>query len=320
MGDDADAKEGPRITSSFWFVEEISQDLICKMKLMGITHDTQSEFQLVQVVETKPFGKTLVLDGKTQSAQMDEFIYHESLVHPAMLLHPCPKKVYVGGGGELATAREILRHRSVEKCIMVDLDKVVVDVSRTQLPEWGCGCTEDDRLVVHYSDAYAWLQDNEEKFDVIIMDIADPIEAGPGYILYTEEFYKFARSRLLPGGIIVTQSGPGSIHNHTDCFTVINKTLEKAFPTVIPYTVDIPSFGSSWGFNMGFLEPSKGQQEIMQQPVKVTDKLIDERIKGELCFLDGIAWPGLFSLAKWLRKTIKAEERIFTKDNPCFMW
>ena len=71
-------------------------------------------------------GKMLLLDNKVQSAQNDEFIYHESLVQPSMLMHANPKKVYIGGGGELATAREVLRHESVEKCVMVDIDEMVI--------------------------------------------------------------------------------------------------------------------------------------------------------------------------------------------------
>ena len=92
------------------------------MRLKGLRYDAQSPFQRVQVIETVPFGTTLVLDGKTQSAKNDEFVYHETLVHPAMLLHGSPKRVYIGGGGELATARECLKHKSVEQVVMVDLD------------------------------------------------------------------------------------------------------------------------------------------------------------------------------------------------------
>ncbi len=96
------------------------------MTLNKIYHSTNSEFQQIDVIDTY-FGKTLVTDGKTQSTQFDEFAYHESLVHPALLNFAKnnghgPKTVLIGGGGELATAREVLRYSSVEKCVMVDLD------------------------------------------------------------------------------------------------------------------------------------------------------------------------------------------------------
>lgn len=96
-----------------------------KSQLTSIDFNSKSKFQKVQIIKTIPFGTTLVLDGKTQSAQFDEAVYHEHLVHPAMLMHGNPKSVYIGGGGEYATARDVLKHTSVEKCVMVDIDEVV---------------------------------------------------------------------------------------------------------------------------------------------------------------------------------------------------
>lgn len=114
-----------RASTNTRFTEEVTPELSTRAKLNKITFDSKSKFQTVQIIETGPFGVTLVLDGKTQSAASDEAVYHEHLVHPAMLLHGNPKSVYIGGGGEYATAREVLRHSSVEKCVMVDIDEVV---------------------------------------------------------------------------------------------------------------------------------------------------------------------------------------------------
>jgi predicted membrane-bound spermidine synthase len=148
----AAAIEIQRAKAGFYFREDMSPGLVLEMTLKQIYHSTHSKFQQIDVVDTY-FGKTLITDGKTQSTQFDEFAYHESLVHPAMLNFTYnnnhhhhqqqqhhqengqssgPKTVFIGGGGELATAREVLRHASVEKCIMVDLDgeiyNVIVDV------------------------------------------------------------------------------------------------------------------------------------------------------------------------------------------------
>jgi spermidine synthase len=322
----------PTMTSAFWFTEDVTPDLMMRMRLEKITFDKQSDFQRAQIVETTPFGKTLVLDGKTQSALADEYVYHESLVHPALLTHPNPRSVYIGGGGELATAREVLKHKSVERCVMVDIDEVVVKICRDEMPEWGGQAVIDDRrMELHYDDAKAWLERTEEKFDVIIMDIADPIEAGPGYVLYTEEFYKFAVSKLNPGGILVTQSGPGSHMNITECCTVIHQTLHTAFDHVVPYTADIPSFGSNWAFNMAFnndsavaaaaaMHGASPGQYILEQPIAATDRAIEARIEGELRFLDGVARRGIFGIPKSVRKALAAETRHMTIDNPVFMY
>mmetsp|Transcript_19808 Transcript_19808/g.62903 ORF Transcript_19808/g.62903 Transcript_19808/m.62903 type:complete len:326 (+) Transcript_19808:36-1013(+) len=316
-------KTEPVMTSAFWFTEAIQPDLEIRMSLHHIGFDAKSDFQRVQVIRTGPFGKTLVLDGKTQSALGDEYVYHETLVHPSLLAHPNPKKVFIGGGGEGATAREVLRHKSVERLVMVDIDKTVVDICREQLPEWSQGAFEDPRMETHYTDAKAWLEETDETFDVIIMDIADPIEAGPGYVLYTEEFYKFAISRLSPGGVLVTQSGPGSAYSIEECFTTIHRTLQQAFNCVVPFTADVPSFGSDWGFNMAFNadgDAAEAMRRITERSAAETDALIAERITGELEFLDGVSHRGLFGVSKRIRKRIAEEKRIMTVDNPVFMF
>lgn len=321
-------------TTGFWFTEDVTPDLRMQMRLSGIHFEARSEFQRVQVIETV-WGKTLVLDGKSQSAKFDEFIYHECLVHPAMLLHGSAKRVFVGGGGELATTREVLRHSGVERCVMVDLDEVVVDICKEKLPEWGAGCTEDPRLEVVCTDAYKWLKEHDETFDVIIMDIADPIEAGPGYVLYTKEFYEFALTKLNPGGVIVTQSGPGDVHNHGECFTTIHSTLRSAFECVCGYTASVPSFGSNWAFNVAWKARGRegarlaagadtvSEAALRHRTAEETDRLIDANIKGgsdALRFLDGVAHHGIFGLPKPIRQALERETTVATVDNPPSMY
>merc|ERR1719230_321586 len=180
---------------SKWLEENIEEGFRVQYKVERTLGSATSEFQHVDVMDLEPFGRTLVIDGLMQSCRVDEFVYHECLVHPAMLFHPNPKNVYIGGGGEGSTAREVLRHKSVEKCVMVDID-----------------------------DAKAWIEKSDMKFDVIIMDLDDPLEGGPCYQLYTTEFYKTIKSKLNPGGILVTQSGQAGIEQHHLVFSPINRT------------------------------------------------------------------------------------------------
>lgn len=138
--------EAQRAKASFRYVEDIAPGLMLDMDLHAILHTSMSDVQSVQVIDSY-FGRTLVTDGKTQSAEHDEFVYHESLVHPALFwsLHLSNragakdglKSVFIGGGGELATAREVLRHNTVERIVMVDIDPEVIEVSKKYLPEWG---------------------------------------------------------------------------------------------------------------------------------------------------------------------------------------
>ena len=263
---------GVESREAFWFEENLTEVFSVKLGLRGILFESQSLFQRVQVIETAQFGRTLVMDGQTQSAEADEHIYHESLVHPAMLLHPSPKRVFIGGGGEFATAREVLRHVQVEEVVMVDIDKVACDICRQELPEWNGGAYEDPRFSVFYEDAKAWLEERpREKFDVIVLDICDPIEAGPAYKLYTQEFYRFLKSRLKKNGVVVTQSGPGAVYNaKEECFTVIHNTLKSVFHDVVPYTTDVPSFGCNWGFNMAIVDNEPYQKGPVDAQVTAT--------------------------------------------------
>ena len=343
---DAGWQNQVQATSGFWFHEENTDNFTVSMRLESMQLHTKSDFQDIQIVTTAEFGRTLVLDHKTQSAARDEHIYHESLVHPAMLMHPNPKSVYIGGGGEMGTAREVLRHTSVEKCVMVDIDPVVCEIAWTHLQQWSAGVKDDPRFQLFVEDAKAHLEKHpDEKYDVIIMDIADPIEAGPGIALYTQEFYKFATQRLNPGGLLVTQSGPGSHFNvHKECFTTIHRTLRSVFDHVYPYAVDIPSFGSNWGFNIAVgtdrhsAAPdsddicSGGSLEAdVQQDVAhaLTSMSIDERnaalsarFEGgvsKLKFYDAITHLGIFGLPIEVRQACVNETRIMTLAEPVFM-
>ena len=163
---------------SKWVEEELEPGLRVSYGLKAVLNSTQSKFQTVDVVDLAPFGRALLIDGLMQSSQVDEFVYHESLVHPAMLMHTRPTTVYIGGGGEGSTAREVLRHASVERCVMVDIDPDVVRFCRDHLTE-NAAAFADPRLDLRIDDARAVLEKSPDvKYDVIIMDLDDPLEGG----------------------------------------------------------------------------------------------------------------------------------------------
>jgi len=335
--------EDQRAKTAFLFREDVKPGLRLEMELRKIFISSESEFQKIDVIETY-FGKTLVTDGKTQSAERDEFAYHESLVHPSFLRcastgNP-PKSVFIGGGGELATAREVLRHKSVERCVMVDIDGKVIEVCKQFLPEWGGeSIISDKRFELIIGDAHKWMMETQEKFDVIIMDISDPIEAGPGIMLYTKEFYEHALTRLNVGGVFVTQSGdadavppPHALDGRTDTspYAPIYNTLRSVFDCAIPYSTNIPSFGGDWGFMMAFQVPVGEENNKISienewkfPKVEVIDNLIEEQIEGgaaKLGLYDGISHLSMFALTKKLRNLLKNDTRVMTRDNPVFMY
>jgi spermidine synthase len=309
-----------RKTAGFYFEEDIDDTYQIKTELKQVFFSGKSDFQSVQVIETAAFGRTLVMDDKTQSTEVDEKVYHESLVHPAMLAHGSPKTVFIGGGGEFATAREVLRHSSVEKCVMVDIDQVACEMCLKHLPEWADGCDKDPRFEVYYEDAKAWVENYDGKFDVIIMDICDPIEAGPGIALYFQEFYKHClEEKLNPGGVLVTQSGCCSILNSHECFSTIHNTLKTVFKNVYPYSAPIPSFGCDWGFNLAFNECAN-ENVPNREPADV-DAAIASAISDDkgMKFLDGVSYRGQMNLPKQVRDVLAKEDRVMTKETPVFM-
>lgn len=338
------AIEAERAKAGFYFSEECNPGVSIQMELHGILYKEHSLYQSIQVIDTY-WGRTLVTDGKTQSAQHDEFIYHETLVHAPLLksglLHAhgeMPRTVFIGGGGELATAREVLRHKSVTRCVMVDLDEAVINVCKKYLPEWGGEeVYSDPRLELIVGDAYNYLMNTDETFDVIIMDISDPIEAGPGIMLYTQEFYQHAKTRLnMPHGVFVTQSGtadilkpPGVSPETPDptCFGPILNTLASVFDCAVPFAANIPSFGGDWGFVMAF-QTNQGNaenevQETCVPPSGIVDKLLAQDITGgpdALRHYDDTCHLRLFSLSKATRSALAKDDRIMTKDNPIFMF
>ncbi|MCX5998978.1 MAG: fused MFS/spermidine synthase [Chloroflexi bacterium] len=256
---------------SLWFRDPVNPNFVQLHRLVDTIYSASTGFQRVDVIQTASFGKCLVLDGKLQSAEVDEFVYHEVLVHPAMIGHPHPRTVLIAGGGEGAALRETLRHNSVEKVVMVDIDKETVDICRRCLPSMHQGAFDDKRVELLHCDAREYLASSGTKFDVIVIDITDPVESALSYLLYTQEFYQMVQERLDPRGIITVQSGSCSLGD-LPVFPAVNATLRSVFPTVLPYQAFVPSFGGMWGFAMAFRRPRASSLSAGEIDRRVADR------------------------------------------------
>ena len=296
-----------------WFAESVTPDLAVMARLRAVIFSGETAYQKVEVLDSFEFGRSLVLDGKTQSTELDEFIYHESLVHPAMLCHPDPKRVFIGGGGEGGTLREALAHLSVESVTMIDLDSEVVELCRQHLPDHHQGSFDDPRLTLLHEDARGYLESGGDGFDVMLLDLVDPLEGGPAYLLYTDEFYRIAKDRLTRGGVLVTQSGPVGLPNHRECFTTIYNTLSEVFAHTAAVQVHVPAFETLWGFTIASDEP------LSPPAGDELDAAIARRIEKTLRHYDSETHRGMFSLPKFLRDGIAREIRINRDDAPVFM-
>lgn len=271
----------------------------------------QTKFQFMEILETHSYGKCLVLDGRIQSSQADEFIYHELLVQPGLLVHPHPRRAMVIGGGEGATVREILRHPSIIDCLMVDIDGEVVEECRRHLPEMHRGAFDDPRTRLLHEDARAYLERTSERFDLIVIDLVEPLEEGPACLLFTKEFYSLVRDRLTERGVMTMQAGMTKV-NEIFFFGAVNRTLREVFPVVAPYQGFISCFGTPWGFILA----SKGDDPRQQSAADV-DRLITARLDpAQLGYWDGQAHLHSFNLPKFLRRAIEGNDRVITDATP----
>ena len=297
-----------------WFYDRVSRNLIQLHSIEEVLYTGQSKFQSIQIIGTGSFGKCLVLDGKIQSSEVDEFIYHEALVQPAMIIHPCPETVFIAGGGEGATIREVLSHNTVKRAVMVDIDEEVVAICQKFLPNHSRGSFEDRRSELHHVDARDYLANSEELFDIIIIDLPDPIEEGPAYLLYTQEFYQLVRHRLTANGIITVQAGSAAWTELLN-FTAVSNTLKSVFPIVCPYQVDVPSFGGPWGFCLASLNLNP----ILLSVTEVDDRISARALTG-LRFYDGLTHQGMFSLPKHLRVELSKQTSLITDNEPLYIY
>ena len=252
----------------------------------------------------------MILDNEFQSAERDEFIYHEAMVQPAMVLHPGPKRVAIIGGGEGAAIREVLSHKTVEMAVMVDLDEKVVECAKEYLPTFHDGSFADERATILFEDGRKFLEETDLTFDVMIIDITCPLEEGPAYKLFTREFYDLVRRKLTPQGLLSVQASTVS-HTALNTYSVINRTLQEVFPNVFPSVAHIPFFAMLWGFCLATngVDPAQISREEI-------DRRISERVTRELRYYDGITHQALFNVPKYVRKALKEQTHINMDNNP----
>ncbi len=299
-----------------WFVSVTTPDLNEQFTIKDRIFSARTKYQSVEIIDTFTFGRCLILDDKIQSSELDEFIYHEALVHPAMIMHAQPHNVFIAGGGEGAVLREVLKYTSVDKVTMVDIDGEVVKISDEFLPSWHRNAFRDPRVKLVIADARQYLVETNERFDVIIGDLSDPVSEGPSRFLFTTEFYHIVRDRLTASGIVAIQAEASTL-TYLSPFLAISNTLGAVFPQVYPYCADIPSFGSTWGFALGFQSNGLNPLGI---PTDEIDRRILARTSGGMRFYDGCTHRGLFSLPKYLRQKIKESNTPITDDCPLAIW
>ncbi|BCU69034.1 spermidine synthase [Stygiolobus caldivivus] len=287
---------------TFWYIDEQSSSSYHAHAIKNLIADVEG-IQNVTIAETYSFGRVLIIDQLIQSAEEDEYIYHESLVHPAMLASEDPKRVLIIGAGEGATIREVLKY-DVKEVVAVDIDKKAIEVVEKYLESWHNGSFKDPRVKLVFQDGFKFVKEyTGEPFDVVILDLTDPTGTSQSRNLYTLEFYK--EVKRLVKDVMVTQGT--SPYQSPHSFSRLTKTLTEVYRYVSVGLSFIPSFDTVWAFIFC-------SDKFNIRNLDVKNRI--GRVKGELKYYDEITHKNMFFLPKDIRGLIEGEKTVATLSNP----
>ena len=229
-----------------WYTEKQTANHGITTKISQTLHSEKTPFQQLDIIETNQFGRMLVLDGMVMTTIKDEFVYHEMISHVALNTHPNPKRVLVVGGGDGGVIREIIKHSSVEKAVLAEIDGRVIETSQEYLPEIA-GALNDPKVDVQVVDGIKYIHDNKQAFDIIMVDSTEPV--GPAVGLFEKGFYQGIFDALKDDGILVAQTE--SPWFNSELITREFRDIKSIFPITRLYTVSIPTYPSGlWSFTI----------------------------------------------------------------------
>ncbi|MDQ0818754.1 spermidine synthase [Bacillus pumilus] len=233
--------------SELWYTEKQTKNFGITLKVNKTLHTEQTDFQHLEMVETEEFGNMLFLDGMVMTSEKDEFVYHEMVAHVPLFTHPNPENVLVVGGGDGGVIREILKHPSVKKATLVDIDGKVIEYSKKFLPSIA-GKLDDSRVDVKVGDGFMHIAEADNEYDVIMVDSTEPV--GPAVNLFSKGFYAGISKALKEDGIFVAQTDNPWFT--PELITNVQRDVKEIFPITKLYTANIPTYPSGlWTFTIG---------------------------------------------------------------------
>ncbi|GAQ19425.1 spermidine synthase [Oceanobacillus picturae] len=258
-----------------FFGEELAFSFEQKLYKDPILHMEESSYQKIILTQDQKDVR-LYLDGSLQLSSTDEYRYHETLVHPAMSFIDKPKNVLILGGGDGVAAKEVLKYDALESLTLVDLDPAVVELANTnkQLLKLNEGSLKDQKVTVKNMDAFKYLENSDEWFDVILVDLPDPNNESLNK-LYTKEFYSLARNHLTAEGAMMVQATSPVFAR--EVYWTISETIASTGLNTENLHVDVPSFGN-WGFVMA----SREEIDIENLTIEHETRFLEEDMLGSL--------------------------------------
>ena len=229
-----------------WFSELHTPNVKFSIKVDRQLYAGRSEFQRIDIFDSKEFGRFLTLDGYMMLTEKDEFIYHEMITHVPLCVNPDVRDVLVIGGGDGGTVRELVRYPGIRHIDLVEIDELVVEVCRKYLPQTTGGLS-DARVAIHYEDGLKFVRHAKDAYDLIIVDSTDPF--GPGEGLFTKEFYGSCYKALREDGIMVNQHESPFYTQDAYAMQRAHKRIVSSFPISRVYQAHIPTYPSGhWLF------------------------------------------------------------------------
>lgn len=231
---------------AFWFSESHTDNVTLDILVDAQLYSAESDYQKIDIFDTREFGRILTLDDVIVLTEKDEFIYHEMITHVAMAVHPHVRKALVVGAGDGGALRELGRYPDIEQIDLVELDSMLVEACKEHLPSTAVGY-EDPRVTVYIQDGLKFIRRLEDSYDLIIVDSTDP--QGPGEVLFTREFYGNCFKALKEDGIMLNQHESPFYSYEANAMKRAHRRIKEVFPVHQVYQAHIPSYPSGhWLF------------------------------------------------------------------------
>ena len=276
--------------------EELYSNWAQSLTVSKMIYEKKTEHQDLKIFDNPDFGRVLFLDGILQLTERDEFMYHEMLSHVPLFAHGNAKRVLIIGGGDGGLLREVLKHPEVEKVTMVEIDASVIEMSKEYLPMLSQGAFDDPRTDLVIMDAFDFLKNCTEKYDVIISDTTDPI--GPAEKLFTADFYGFCKKCLATDGIFVNQNGVPTLQTDEAVDSYIRRS--EHFDEVSYYVVPVPTYIG------GFMTLGWATDDSLYQNISLEE--LNRRIEKsgiDFKYYNGRTHQASFALPEYILKLLK---------------
>ena len=279
-----------------WVMEQLTENAAFVFRAHNVQRQN-TPFQTLEMLDTPSFGRVMRLDDHFMTSEGEEFFYHECMAHPAAMAHPDPQQVLVIGGGDGGLAEELLKHNTVQRLVLAELDEAVIEVSKAQLQRVHNGVWDDPRLQLQIGDGMAYVDSTTDRFDLILLDLTDP--HTPAGSLYSPEALERMRRVLNPGGALVLHLGSPVFH--AEQVRSLSQTLKATFAQVACYGTYVPLYGAYWGMAVC---------SDRLQPTAVSAAQIEERLAArgvtDLQYYNADIHGALFALPNYYRKLVLA--------------